>query len=155
MHILPTAPVDTKGWDDLGPARYHICTTQKYKRINILGIKHLTNEKWELMDKFSFLFPLKGLTWKAVVFMVSQKKVPWDAVAVSPDTTYGQLGNAPFYWLFSHFLYLALLLPQPCCPGLGEPKPRENGITEIFLEKKISQVYKKRRLCLNILWRIE
>lgn len=72
-------------------------------------------------------------------------------VTLSLDTTYGQLDNAPFYWLFPHFPYHVLLVPQICCPGLGEPRSRESGITEIFLKKIKSQVYKNCGLCLNIL----
>lgn len=55
---------DKMTWD-------HVCSAQKYQRINILGSKHLTNEKWEIMDKFSFLLFLEGLTWEVIVFIVS------------------------------------------------------------------------------------
>ena len=61
---------------------------------------------------------------------------PMDQVTLSLDTTYGQLDNAPFYWLLPHFPSCAILLPQIYCPGLEERMPRENGITEIFLKKK-------------------
>lgn len=60
LHILPPILGDGEGCNDVQSARYHICTAQKYKRINVLESKHLTNEKWELTDINSPSF----LPWK-------------------------------------------------------------------------------------------